>query len=185
MARAAISAGLVAKRHSKIMDAFQDPATIETHQPTREEIERSVDFCGRGATRLLLASWGVPWPPPKGWKKELLRKADEAAGIPSRKKRDVRPERGVSPKPRSFYASREWKTLRFRALERFGRMCMCCGWTPDHGGKNYLVVDHIKSRRLHPELELELSNLQVLCNECNLGKGSFSQADFRESGRQL
>lgn len=25
-----------------------------------------------GWTRETLASWGVPWPPPKGWKKRLL-----------------------------------------------------------------------------------------------------------------
>jgi len=48
--------------------------------PTRAEIEAKVDSNGRGATREQLAEWGVPWPPPKGWKKKLLHAADAAAG---------------------------------------------------------------------------------------------------------
>lgn len=29
---------------------------------------------GTGWTKPKLASWGVPWPPPRGWRKRLLRK---------------------------------------------------------------------------------------------------------------
>lgn len=50
--------------------------------PTRAEIEARVDRNGKGATRSLLASWGVPWPPPKGWKKELLSNADQTTDRP-------------------------------------------------------------------------------------------------------
>lgn len=39
--------------------------------PTRAEIE-SVRH-----TRSQLAAWGVPWPPPKGWKSRLLVEAGE------------------------------------------------------------------------------------------------------------
>ena len=38
---------------------------------TREEIEAARTPAG-GWTRRQLAQWGVPWPPPKGWKARLL-----------------------------------------------------------------------------------------------------------------
>jgi len=30
-----------------------------------------------GWTRKTLAQWGVPWPPPKGWKNNLIRKSEK------------------------------------------------------------------------------------------------------------
>ncbi len=41
-------------------------------------------------------------------------------------------------------------------------------------------VDHIKPRRKYPELALSRSNLQVLCNLCNHGKGNWDETDWRE-----
>jgi hypothetical protein len=43
-------------------------------RPTLQEIEAAKTPAG-GWTREQLAQWGVPWPPPKGWKKRLLREA--------------------------------------------------------------------------------------------------------------
>lgn len=40
-------------------------------------------------------------------------------------------------------------------------------------------VDHIKPRKLFPELALDPDNLQVLCHECNHGKGNWDMTDFR------
>jgi hypothetical protein len=40
--------------------------------PTAAEIEAAKTPRG-GWTREQLAQWGVPWPPPKGWKQRLLR----------------------------------------------------------------------------------------------------------------
>lgn len=37
---------------------------------TLEDIERARTAKG-GWTRVQLAAWGVPWPPPKGWKQQL------------------------------------------------------------------------------------------------------------------
>ena len=34
-----------------------------------------------GWTKDTLAEWGIPWPPPKGWKKGLLRRAKRLADI--------------------------------------------------------------------------------------------------------
>lgn len=40
--------------------------------PSREEIEAGKSSKG-GFTRKQLAAWGVPWPPPKGWRRTLER----------------------------------------------------------------------------------------------------------------
>lgn len=41
---------------------------------TVEDIERGRTKKG-GWTRKQLADWGVPWPPPKGWRKALINKS--------------------------------------------------------------------------------------------------------------
>lgn len=76
----------------------------------------------------------------------------------------------------AFYRTKEWRQLRFKALLKYGRACMCCNAT-----NKPLHVDHVKPRSKYPELELELSNLQILCEDCNMGKGGWSEADFRET----
>jgi hypothetical protein len=44
-----------------------------------------------------------------------------------------------------------------------------------------LHVDHIKSRSKHPDLALEITNLQVLCADCNIGKSNTDETDWREA----
>ena len=85
-----------------------------------------------------------------------------------------RPER----KTDNFLKSREWKEIRYRALKAANGRCQCCGASPDDGA--VLHVDHIKSRIKHPELALNLENLQVLCASCNMGKGWEDETDWRE-----
>jgi 5-methylcytosine-specific restriction endonuclease McrA len=80
---------------------------------------------------------------------------------------------------KSFYETWEWKEARFIAFKVHGRKCLCCGWSPDQGGNNHLVVDHIKPIRTHPHLALVTSNHQVLCNNCNMGKSYKYHDDFR------
>jgi uncharacterized protein (TIGR02646 family) len=63
-------------------------------------------------------------------------------------------------------------------LKRDGRRCACCGATPEDGLKMH--VDHIKPRKHYPHLALEHSNLQVLCEVCNHGKGNWDQTDWRK-----
>ena len=41
-------------------------------------------------------------------------------------------------------------------------------------------VDHIKPRKLFPHLALDVNNLQILCHECNHGKGNWDQTDWRD-----
>ena len=78
-----------------------------------------------------------------------------------------------------FYETREWRELRYKALVKHGAACQCCGATRSDGIK--LHVDHIKPRSKFPSLQLELSNLQILCEDCNLGKSNKDQTDWRET----
>lgn len=79
---------------------------------------------------------------------------------------------------RAFYESDEWRKLRARVLEKYGCRCMMCGRTPKQH-RIVVHVDHIKPRSKYPELELEFNNLQVLCEDCNLGKGNRYSTDYR------
>jgi len=81
------------------------------------------------------------------------------------------------PRRREFYQSDPWRDVRYRALVLHGAQCQCCGRTPRHGV--VLHVDHIKPRSKYPELELDISNLQVLCEDCNLGKLARDETDWR------
>ena len=76
-----------------------------------------------------------------------------------------------------FYKSRDWQELRYKVLRHYGRKCMCCGATPAMGA--VMHVDHIVPISKAPDLALQFDNLQVLCEECNLGKSNTDQTDFR------
>lgn len=77
-----------------------------------------------------------------------------------------------------FLSSYEWRRLRMQVIKERGRRCECCGASPADG-KTVINVDHIKPRKLFPALALEKSNLQVLCDACNHGKGNWDQTDWR------
>ncbi len=82
-----------------------------------------------------------------------------------------------------FYASWEWRTLRIEVLNERGRVCECCGAKPGDatigGATVKIVVDHIKPISKFWWLRLDKKNLQVLCDECNQGKGAWDQTDYR------
>lgn len=93
------------------------------------------------------------------------------------KKTQRKEKRQSKPKAEpSFYNSRAWRTLRYQALCMYGGKCQCCGATAETA---ILHVDHIKPRSKHPELELEITNLQVLCETCNMGKSNRDSTDWR------
>lgn len=75
---------------------------------------------------------------------------------------------------KGFYDTWEWKELRFRVFEIYGRKCMSCFTTEAE-----LHVDHIKPISKYPELATDLNNLQVLCKDCNMGKSNKWDYDFR------
>lgn len=75
-----------------------------------------------------------------------------------------------------FYLTRAWRELRLEVLRNM-RNCQACGRGPAQG--TILHVDHIQPRYKAPHLSLVLDNLQVLCEDCNLGKGAWDDTDFR------
>jgi len=77
-----------------------------------------------------------------------------------------------------FYQSRAWRELRYQILQLMDGRCQACGYGMREGV--LLNVDHIKNRRDHPELELDPTNLQVLCSWCNQGKGNRDSTDWRD-----
>lgn len=114
---------------------------------------------------------------PSGRTMQKIRKAAKAAHFA---------KHGNDVDSDAFLFSFEWRKLRMVALKEHGARCQCCGVTAADGVR--IHVDHIKPRRLFPELALSLENLQVLCEECNHGKGSWDDTDWRpkteKQGRQ-
>jgi len=76
-----------------------------------------------------------------------------------------------------FYWSREWRAIRYLALKRHGASCLACGRSAKDG--IIIHVDHVKPRSKYPELELNVNNLQILCEDCNLGKSNIDETDWR------
>jgi 5-methylcytosine-specific restriction endonuclease McrA len=121
---------------------------------------------------------------------ELFRKpSDQPRAQAARPQPAGAPRKAPSPKPKlgaphplykrndGFYESKEWRQVRYAALKACGARCLCCGSSAADGAR--LHVDHIKPRYTHTHLSLELSNLQVLCEDCNLGKGAWDDTDWR------
>lgn len=100
-----------------------------------------------------------------------------------------KPQQAASPKVKAiedarkrrqeFYLSKDWRYVRYEALKRSRGVCELCGTAPTPGKP--LHVDHIKPRSKYPELEFEISNLQILCDDCNLGKGNRDEIDWRRA----
>jgi len=76
-----------------------------------------------------------------------------------------------------FYASNSWREVRYIALKQAGGSCTLCGARASDGVT--LHVDHIIPRSVDPRKELDLNNLQILCEDCNLGKSNRDEIDWR------
>jgi 5-methylcytosine-specific restriction endonuclease McrA len=198
-------------------------------QITAAEIDAAMSAKG-GFSKETFAQWGVPWPPPKGWKgtiiehgtpynhslnlerapaqklarkwaRKLAKRAENAArkeanSVTAYQRKhlvlvtadgkkvfnNVR-EHASRDKREAFYQSWEWRTLRVKVLKKYGRRCQCCGATPANKDSSgipvRIVVDHIKPLSKYWQLRLIPSNLQVLCDECNQGKGAWDETDHR------
>lgn len=79
-----------------------------------------------------------------------------------------------------FYTSREWRQIRYAALKKYNGTCLCCGRSPAIHGV-VLHVDHILPKSIRPDLALTLSNLQVLCEDCNLGKSNHDSVAWEQT----
>ena len=92
-----------------------------------------------------------------------------------RKPRRISESKSLSDK---FLLSYEWRRLRYSVICKYKSCCMACGRSPNKDGIT-LHVDHIQPRKLRPDLALDPDNLQVLCHECNHGKGNWDTTDWR------
>lgn len=79
-----------------------------------------------------------------------------------------------------FYRSSAWSRLRYEALRGSSGQCELCGAKPSPENGVSLQVDHIKPRSKFPELALDISNTQVLCATCNVGKSNIYVDDWRD-----
>ena len=105
--------------------------------------------------------------------REVLARAENArrlAGIPSpevcgpapaQKKRKTK----MSERER-FYRSPEWRAVRETVFMRYARICARCM------SQVNLNIDHILLRLKYRHLQLEPSNLRVLCWPCNKAKAA-------------
>ena len=70
---------LVRSEFERAIENARQSVTAPPLRPTPEEIESAKTPKG-GWTRETLERWGVPWPPPKGWKKRLLEPCCDGSG---------------------------------------------------------------------------------------------------------
>jgi hypothetical protein len=78
-----IAAAIAVNQQAKAARRTPEQAAILAALPrvSREEIEACrTPAGGYSFTRERLASWGVPWPPPAGWRRALLRDEDGSSG---------------------------------------------------------------------------------------------------------
>lgn len=73
-----------------------------------------------------------------------------------------------------FYESKEWIKLSALVKKIYGRKCMKCLCT-----KSIMHTDHIVPRSVDVNKELDINNLQVLCERCNTEKSNLNWNDYR------
>lgn len=101
-----------------------------------------------------------------------------ARGLKKSGATNIYPNKRIFEASDAFLQSYEWRRVRMEVLKARGRTCEACGAsTEKHGVRVH--VDHIKPRALYPQLALDKTNLQMLCEECNHGKGNWDMTDWR------
>lgn len=130
----------------------------------------------RSIARKIALHTGRPMPAKREAKSVI---AEFIAGTPLKRKSKPKPAPVANVNSDAFLASYEWRRARMVVLKRDGARCACCGATPADGVR--MNVDHIKPRKLFPQLALDPANLQVLCEICNHGKGNWDCTDWRPS----
>lgn len=76
----------------------------------------------------------------------------------------------------SFYKSKEWQQIRYMALKKYERRCMCCGASAP---SVTIHVDHIKPISTHWKLRNCMNNIQLLCANCNIGKSNIDETNWK------
>ena len=80
---------------------------------------------------------------------------------------------------KKFYQSKEWRDLRYQVLDKYGNKCFACGRSPSKCSDVVIHIDHILPRSIYPEHALSFSNMQVLCDDCNLGKSNIYENSWK------
>lgn len=112
-----------------------------------------------------------------------LKVASSINGKDQRRKQSKREKlAGLSDK--EFYISPQWRNLRVRVLSKYDCKCMMCGRSPKMHGI-VIHVDHIKPRSKFPDLSLCFENLQLLCDDCNIGKSNKYETDYRPESTDI
>lgn len=118
---------------------------------------------------------GVKYDPAKV--QETRRFVDKKFGG-KKKGKDKKEPKGIKAQPwydpNSFYCQPKWLLVRNRTKKLYPRKCMKCEATDTK-----MHVDHIKPRSKYPHLEYEMSNLQILCKNCNMEKSNLDETDYR------
>jgi hypothetical protein len=104
-------------------------------------------------------------------------KEEEHVGLFEQIRREQEERNRSASNATTFYNSKEWRRLRYQAFRKYGNKCSVCGRGASEG--MVIHVDHIKPRSLHPHLALELSNLQIMCHECNVSKSNRDEIKWR------
>ena len=139
-----------------------------------------------GWPRATLSSWGVPWPPPKGWQQRLLSGGTPNTTIttvarPARVSKSPRARRAPQPtrseRYNAFLLSHPWKTLRQAVLARDGHSCVACA------SNQHLHCHHLTYRRFGGA-EL-LTDLVTLCEPCHDALHTGYQASPDHGNRHL
>lgn len=102
------------------------------------------------------------------------KKLKNKSKVKKKKKKLTKSQRKlIRAESEAFYYSREWLRLRYKVIQFYGGKCMACRST------GRIHVDHIKPKSKYPELALNFLNLQVLCQDCNMGKSNLDETDWR------
>ena len=107
-------------------------------------------------------------------RKKLKEKSDRILG--DIKERPFAKEEYIK-KANEFYKSPEWRKVRYEVLREQKGKCQCCGRSAKDGV--VLHVDHIIPLSKDWSKRLDKDNLQVLCEDCNLGKSNTDSIDWR------
>lgn len=107
--------------------------------------------------------------------KEVREKLEEIAETTLEKKKEKREKRPFTKeeyyiKANEFYKSAEWRKVRYEVLREKGGKCQCCGRSAKDGV--VMHVDHIIPLSKDWSKRLDKNNLQVLCEDCNVGKSN-------------
>lgn len=87
-------------------------------------------------------------------------------------------------KTKDFYKSKAWQTLRNQVMLRDKSRCKWCGRVVFQAGGPR--VDHIETLKNRPDLAMDITNLRLLCAQCD-NKRHFEkgQAGLRARGIEI